>query len=80
MIKVRYENEDAPLLRLGSRKTFRISSKKAEKMRDRRKIDLELEAGEVYGAVSYPEPEPTPGPDPDPGETVLESRIAIDNE
>ena len=79
MIKVRYET-DAPILRIGTRKTFRISSPKAEKMRDRRKIDLELEAGEVYGAISYPEPEPSPRPEPEPGETVLSSRVAIEND
>ena len=78
MLKIRYEDKDAALLRLGSRKTFRISSRKLENIRDRRKADLELEAGEVYGAISYPGPEPAPGPEP--GETVLKSRVAIENE
>ena len=80
MIKIRYET-DAPILRIGSRKTFRISSPKAEKMRDRRKIDLELEAGEVYGAIYQPPPSGSPpGEMPPQDDDTLTSRISVNEE
>ena len=74
MIKVRYETDGS--LRLGSRKTFRISSGNIENMRVRLGLDADLKPGEVFGEIY--EPPPMPGP-PGPSEPPEppESRVSV---
>ena len=82
MIKVKYENDGA-LLRIGSRKNFRISSRKIETVRKRRKLDMDLEPGEVFGFIPEDVPEPGPPPDGEPpiqDDPPISSRTAINNE
>ena len=79
MIKEKYKN-DAAYLRIDSRKTFRISSRKIETMRDRRKLNLEIEPAQVFGVI-YEAPE-EPGPPPPGGwpKKLPSSRTAINEE
>jgi len=85
MRRIKIENT-GPLLRIGSKKNFRISSPKIETLRKRRKLNLEV--GETIGTIveyvsdnsSGPQPSP-PSPLPLPlPETFLSSRTSVNIE
>ena len=82
MLKENYKNDGA-YLRIGSRKTFRISSRKIETLRDRRNLDFDLEFvevfGDIYEAPIEPGPPPPGGVPPIP-KKLPSSRTAINEE